>query len=184
MTNLLSLQCPACGAPLQTTVEKNRLACQHCGNQYLFDRTLEEVAAAKGGIQPTVTYTQHLQQWLRVADYEVFVHSLSQATITKERVLYIEIAYRNPATYPLTCRHDQWVIFDTNGYTYEPLRDFDKPEIYKSQQKPYVGLSRVITPGMNLRGWLGFLIPETATLVYLQFSGGSPTRTVEIRILD
>jgi hypothetical protein len=35
---------------------------------------------------------------------------------------------------------------------------------------------------MRLRGWLGFLIPASTTIEYLQFSGGIPTKTVEFEL--
>lgn len=183
MTNLLSLQCPTCGARMPVAGDLNRFACEHCGNQYLLDRRLEELdRSEREHLRPAVTYTQQIRQWLQVADYEVFVHSLSEEAASPHRLLYVEIGYRNTASGPLTCRHDQWIVFDQHGYTYEPVRDFDQPEIYAGRARPYLGLSRTITPGMQLRGWLAFRLPASAAVDYLQFSGGSPARTVEFRV--
>ncbi|NJN94917.1 MAG: DUF4352 domain-containing protein [Anaerolineales bacterium] len=181
--NFIALQCPTCGAGLQVAGEKNQFACDHCGNRYLLDRKLEDLAEPeREQIRPDVTYTQHIQQWLRVGEYEVFLHSVGLETVRKERVLYIEVAYRNASSAALTCRHDQWVVFDREGYTYEPVKDYDFRELYEGSAKRYLGLSRVITPGMRLRGWLGFVLPAPAVIEYLQFSGGIPARTVEFEL--
>lgn len=182
-SNFINLQCPTCGAGLQVAGEKNLFACGHCGNKYLLDRKLADLnAAEREHIQPSVTYTQQIQQWLRVAEYEVFLHSILMETVKKDRVLYIDVAYRNPSSAALTCRHDQWIVFDTEGYTYEPVKDFNFPELYEGNAKRYLGMSRIITPGMRLRGWLGFLLPASTTIEYLQFSGGVPAKTVEFEL--
>jgi ribosomal protein S27AE len=179
----INLLCPTCGGGLQVAAEKNQFACHHCGNKYLLDRKLEELdAAERQHIQPSVTYTEHIQQWLRVAEYEVCLQRVSLETVDKERVLYIDVAYRNPSSTALTCRHEQWLVFDTEGYTYEPVKDFDARELYEGNTKRYLGMSRIITPGMRLRGWLAFLVPAPTTIEYLQFSGGAPTRTVEYKL--
>jgi hypothetical protein len=181
--NFINLQCPTCGAGLQVAGEKNQFACDHCGNRYLLDRKLEDIEAAeREHIEPNVTYTQKIQQWLRVGEYEVCLHSISVETVKKERVLYIDVAYRNPSATALTCRHDQWLVFDGEGYTYEPVKDYDFRELYEGNAKRYLGMSRIITPGMRLRGWLGFLIPPSMTIEYLQFSGGIPAKTVEFEL--
>jgi ribosomal protein S27AE len=182
-SNFINLQCPTCGAGLQVAGEKNQFACDHCGNRYLLDRKLEDFAVAeREHLEPSVTYTHHIQQWLRVAQYELFLHSVSVETVKKERVLYIDVAYRNRSASAITCRHDQWLVFDSEGYTYEPVKDYDFRELYEGNGKRYVGLSRIISPGMRLRGWLGFLIPASTTIEYLQFSGGIPTKTVEFEL--
>lgn len=179
----IALQCPTCGAGLQVTGEKNQFACDHCGNRYLLDRQLQDLAEEERAyLKPNVTYTQNIQQWLRVGEYEVFLHSVVVETVQKERVLYIEVAYRNTSIGALSCRHDQWVVFDREGYTYEPVKDYDFRALYEGNAKRYVGMSRVITPGMRLRGWLGFVLPDTAIVEYLQFSGGIPAKTVEIEL--
>lgn len=183
MPSLMSLQCPTCGAQLQVAADLNGFGCQHCGNRYLLDQTVGELSQAElGRVRPTVTYTQKAEQWLHVADYEVVLHSLIEEQVDERRVLFVDVAYRNTAQGPLTCRHDQWVLFDREGYTYDPVRDFDDPKLYGAFDRRYHGLSRIITPGMHLRGWLAYVVPAGATLDYLQFSGGSPTKSVEYRV--
>ena len=182
-SNFINLQCPTCGAGLQVAGEKNQFACDHCGNRYLLDRKLEDLdVAEREHLEPSVTYTHQINQWLRVAEYEVFLHNVAVETVKTEQVLYIDVAYRNGSATALKCRHDQWVVFDKEGYTYEPVKDYNFPELYEGNAKRYLGLTRIITPGMRLRGWLGFLIPPSTTLEYLQFSGGTPTKTVEFEL--
>ena len=181
MSNLFSLQCPTCGAGLQIAGEKNTFLCEHCKNNYLLDRKIEEMnAAERENIQPISTYTNKTRQWIRVAGYEVFLHVVSNETVKKDRVLYIEVECRNVLAAPLTCRHDQWIIFDKDGYTYEPVKDFSFPELY--EQKRYLGMSRTITQAMRLRGWLAFVLPPSAVVEYLQFSAGTPAKTIEFQL--
>jgi DNA-directed RNA polymerase subunit RPC12/RpoP len=179
----IALKCPTCGAGLHIASKMNQFACDHCGNRYLLDRKLEELSEPeRDHLKPNVTYTQHIKQWLRVGEYDVFIHNIHMETVQKERVLYIEVAYRNETNGTLNCRHDQWIIFDREGYTYEPVKDYDFRAVYEGNDKRYVGLSRVIRPGMRLRGWLGFVLPAKAVLEYLQFSGGVPAKTLEIEL--
>lgn len=183
MSNFFTLQCPTCGAGLQIAAESNAFSCAHCNNRFLLDRKMEEMnLAERENIQPLSTYTQQIKQWLKVAGYEVFVHALTHETVKKNRVLYIEVEYRNSASAPLYCRHDQWIIFDKDGYTYEPTKDFSLPELYELNNKRYLGMSRTITQGMKLRGWLAFVLPATASVAYIQFSAGSPVKTVEFQV--
>jgi ribosomal protein S27AE len=182
-SRFINLQCPTCGAGLQIAGGKSQFACGHCGNRYLLDRNLEDLGLAeREHIEPNITYTDHIQQWLRVGTYDVFLHSIALESVKKERVLYIDVAYRNSSAAALTCRHDQWVAFDLEGYTYEPVKDFSAPELYDGNGKRYLGMSRVLTPGMRLRGWLAFQLPASATVEYLQFSAGIPAKTAEFKL--
>ena len=183
MSKFFTLQCPTCGAGLQVAGEKNEFVCQHCNNRYLLDRTIGEMdAAERENVQPASTYTKQIKQWIRVAGYEVFLHVIAEETVKKERVFYIDVEYRNGSPNPLVCRHDQWIVFDKDGYTYEPVKDFSFPELYEPNGKRYLGMSRTITHDMRLRGWLGFVLPASAMIEYLQFSGGTPTKTVEFQL--
>ena len=111
-----------------------------------------------------------------------YIHSLAVETVKKDRVLYIDVAYRNGSSTAITCWHDQWLVFDREGYTYEPVKEYNFPDLYEGNAKRYLGLSRIITSGMRLRGWLGFLIPASTTIEYLQFSAGIPAKTVEFEL--
>ena len=183
MPTLFSLQCPTCGAALQIAGESNTFSCAHCNNNYLLDRKIEEMdVAERQNIQPLNTYTKQIKQWLKVAEYEIFLHSVALETIKKNRVLYIDVEYRNKQSAPLQCHHAQWILFDRDGYTYEPTKDFSLPELYEPNGKHYLGMSRTITQGMKLRGWLAFVLPESAIVEYLQFSAGTPTKTVEFQV--
>lgn len=183
MSNLITLQCPTCGASLQIAGENNHFICQYCNNNYLLDRKIKDMTAEEWeNVQPVTTYTTQTKQWIKVAAYEVFLHAVLDESIKKDRVFYIEVEYRNESPAPITCRHDQWVVFDRDGYTYEPVMDFSFPELYEQTGKRYLGVSRIITSGMKLRGWLAFRLPSSATTAYLQFSGGQPPKTVEFQL--
>lgn len=183
MASFIKLQCPTCGAQLKLADELSQFNCAFCGNKFLTDRKLADLRPdEREHFLPTITYTQRMKQWLRVAEYEVILHTVVEAAVEKQRVLFADVAFRNSTTGPLQCRHDQWIVFDLDGYTYEALRDFDSPPIYREQDKRYLGMSRVITPKMQLRGWLGYIIPAAAQLNCLQVSGGTPTRTVEFHV--
>lgn len=183
MSNLITLQCPTCGASLQIAGEHNHFICQYCNNNYLLNRKIEEMTVAeRENVEPITTYTKQIKQWIRVATYEVCLHVMLDEIIKEDRVFYIEVEYRNESPVPLTCRHDQWVVFAQDGYTYEPVMDFSFPELYEKNGKRYLGASRVITPGMRLRGWLAFRLPSLSMTAYLQFSGGMPSKTVEFQL--
>lgn len=183
MPSLMSLRCPTCGAQLQVAAELNGFGCKHCGNRYLLGQTVGELnPAEREQVRPNVTYTHKSEQWLHVGEYEVRLHRIVEEKVDERRVLYVDVAYRNNSTDSLTCRHDQWVLFDREGYTYDPIRDFDDPQLYGAFDRRYHGLSRIITPGMKLRGWLAYVIPASAFIDYLQFSGGSPAKSVEYRV--
>jgi hypothetical protein len=101
----------------------------------------------------------------------------------EEEAYYIEVLYENRTSDPLKYRHDQWIFFDTHGHTFEPAKDFTHPHLY-TNEKIYLGMTRVLNPGMKLRGWLAFVLPPATTIEYLQFLAGAPVKTVEFRITE
>ena len=182
MTTLFALQCPTCGASLQITGESDQFHCEHCGNRYLLDHKVSEMdEPARKHLTPVVTYTQTTGQWLRIAEYDLILHGIENSMIADRRVFYIQVEYENKASGPIKYRHDQWVIFGRDGCSLEPVKDFTHPHLY-SDEKIYLGMTRVLNPGMHLRGWLAFVLPPALTVEYLQFSGGTPVRTAEFRI--
>lgn len=183
MSNLFNLQCPTCGAGLQAAGESRNILCEHCGNKYLLDQKLAQMnAAERAQLSPTVTYANKPGQWIRVAEYDVCLHKFSNQKVGKEQVLLIEVEYENKTADPLKYRHDQWIVFDKTGYTFEPVKDFSHPHLYK-QDHIYAGMTRVLNPGMRLRGWYAFVLPPGSVLECLQFSAGAPViKTLEFRI--
>ena len=182
MAQLFSLTCPTCGASLQIAGENNQFHCAHCGNKYLLDHKVKEMdESARKHLEPVVTYTEKQGQWLKVAEYDVILREVAYQKFKDDTVFYIEVGYENKTAEPVKYRHDQWIVFDTDGHTCEPVKDFTYPHLYPDE-KIYLGMTRVLNPGMKLRGWLAFLLPETVMFEYLQFSGGTPIRTVEFRI--
>ncbi len=184
MSEFFSLTCPTCGANLQIDGETNRFHCEHCGSNYLLNNKVREFDdAARKQLVPVVTYTKTIGQWLKVAEYDVSLLRVENKKVKGEKIFYIEVEYENKSSDPIKCRHDQWIVFDTEGHTFEPAKDFTHPQLY-SQERIYLGMTRVLNPGMKLKGWLAFLLPASSTFEYLQFSGGSPIHTVEFRITE
>lgn len=181
MTNLFSLTCPTCGASLQSSGESKKVACVHCGNQYLLDKSIAELDdSQRQKISPSVTYSNRSGQWLKVADVDVYLHSFSDEVIEKEHVLCAEVEYVNRTESAMKIRHDQWIVFDKAGYTFEATMDYLHPKLYTG--KIYIGRTRMLNPGMRLRGWLVFILPKDSEVECLQFSaGGVPIKTAEFR---
>lgn len=181
MTNLFSLTCPTCGASLQSSGESKKVACVHCGNQYLLDKPIAELDdSQRQKISPSVTYSNRSGQWLKVADVDVYLHSFSEEIIEKEHVLCVEVEYVNQTESAMKIRHDQWIVFDKAGYTFEATMDYLHPKLYTG--KIYIGRTRMLNPGMRLRGWLVFILPKDSEVECLQFSaGGVPIKTAEFR---
>src|SRR5690349_20575009 len=114
MTHWIALTCPACGAGLEVAGSHNRFSCGHCGTSYLLAKPLQDIGAAeRTQLRPLTTYTHQLTHWHPVGDYEIFVHTIGEELEGKERVLFIDAEYRNPGTKTLSCRRNQWVLFDT-----------------------------------------------------------------------
>lgn len=182
MPELFSLTCPTCGASLQLAGETDQFHCEHCGTKYLLDHKVGEMnESARRHLLPVVTYTKSIGQWLRVGEYDVVLHGVAYEKQKGERIFYIHVEYENKTDSPVKYRHDQWIVFDTDGHTFEPVKDFTHPHLY-TEDKIYLGMTRVLNPGMKLKGWLAFVLSEVSTFEYLQFSGGVPIRSVEFRI--
>jgi ribosomal protein S27AE len=179
MANLFNLQCPTCGASLQADGSSKQVACGHCGNQYLLEKTPAQMdESQRENLSPSATYASRPGQWFKVADVDVLLHSLSEETIGREHVLFAEVEYLNKTPGPMKYRHDQWIVFDKYGYTYEATMDYLHPKLYKG--KVYIGRTRMLNPGMRLRGWLVFILPFEGKMECLQFSAGSqPIKTLE-----
>ena len=113
-----------------------------------------------------------LQEWITVGDYDILVHKLiEQIIITdskNERIIYAEVEYRNQSGKDsLSCRRNQWRLYEEDGYNYESESQVTAPNLYTD--KKYFGGDRFINPGMNARGWFAFRVPEQAKIITLQF---------------
>jgi DNA-directed RNA polymerase subunit RPC12/RpoP len=181
MPNLFSLQCPTCGANLQVDGESRTIFCEHCGNKYLLDQKIEQMnEAEREHLSPAVTYATRHGQWLKVAGVDVLLRTFSEETVGNDHVLFAEVEYENKTSNSLKYRHDQWIVFDKTGYTFEATMDYLHPHLYK--EKIYLGDTRVLSPGMRLRGWLVFILSPSSDIECLQFSAGAPVKTLEFRI--
>lgn len=138
-----------------------------------------------------------IQQWIAVGEYDVFVHAWVEASIPAPhahdippemtassyrsngvgpefptiRVLYINVECRNRTrNKTLSCRRNQWYLFDAEGYSYEA--ESDNPRLYQDQDRRFLGGERFLTPGTRVRGWLAFKLPENAVAERVQFITG------------
>lgn len=181
MPAIFPLTCPTCGASLNASGDSKQIACEHCGNRYLLDKPIAQLDdAQRQNLSPSVTYANQPGQWLKIADVDVLLHSLSEETLEKEHVLCAEVEYVNNTNSSMKMRHDQWIVFDKAGYTYEATMDYLHPKLYAG--KIYIGRTRMLNPGMRLRGWLVFILPQTSQVECLQFSaGGAIVKTAEFR---
>lgn len=183
MPDLISLTCPTCGANLEAAAAEKLVACEHCGNRYLLDKPLRDLnEAQRESLSPAVTYSNTCGQWLKVAGLDVLLHSLNEERSDKEHVLCAEVEYINRTTDPVKYRHDQWIVFDQAGYTYEATMDYLHPKLYEG--KIYVGRTRILNPGMRLRGWLVFPLPAESAIECLQFTAdpSAAPKTLEFRL--
>jgi hypothetical protein len=178
MPGLVALQCPTCGARLQIAADQNRFTCGHCGNTYLLEHKLQEMAAAeRERLLPLATYTPHLRQWLKVGPYEIFVHAIFEEPVDSRRVVYAEVEYRNSGLEQLSCRSSQWVLYDSEGYTYDTQSE---SALFAAQERPRLAGERFLTAGMKVRGWVAFVIRKPAVVERLQFlTGHLTTKTAE-----
>lgn len=182
MLKLFPLKCPSCGAGLEVDGSLRKFECGHCGNRYLLDKTVESMPEGeRQRVDPITTVTEKTGHWFRVAEVDVMLNYTGLHRTEKERILYAEIAYENRTEIPLKYRHDQWVVFDKSGYTFEPAKDYDYRHLYAGD-KIYLGMTRHLNPGMKLRGFLAFVLPESFAFEYLQFSAGYPGKTIEFHI--
>lgn len=170
MTKWITLSCPTCAANLQVDGESNQFSCKHCGNNYLLKNKAQDTPPTeREQPRPLTTYTRHLNQWLRVGDYEICVHDVFEEPVQDERVIYVNVAYRNTSNKNLSCRRAQWVIFDVDGYTYDPE---SRNTLLEPFGRPPLSGERVIAIGMRVRGWLAYKIPKGCTIERLQFLTG------------
>jgi hypothetical protein len=84
-----------------------------------------------------------------------------------KRLVFIEVEYTNQrSAEALSCRRNQWVLYDAQGYSYEAEYG---DEVYEIKKVQYLGSERFLNQNLKLRGWLAFKIPETASVQRIQF---------------
>jgi hypothetical protein len=119
--------------------------------------------------QPSQHSTKSLQEWIQVGDYDIFVHEITeeQDVVDGKRLVYIEVEYaNNRSVEEISCRRNQWYLYDDQGYSYEAESSRD---LYEKKDLQYLGGDRFLNQGMKLRGWLVFKVPENATIKSFQF---------------
>lgn len=88
----------------------------------------------------------------------------------KERVVYLNVEYANPTdTKSIKCGLSQWRVYDKESYGYEPeaLSNW----LYKDNNKRQL-VDSFVNPGLNLRGWVAFIVPKPADIGRVQFMSG------------
>lgn len=181
MANWIALRCPTCGANLQVTAENDRFSCEHCGNNYLLEQKASEIKPAdRNRLAPITTYTHRFQQWLKAGEYEIYANELAEEVVQSGRLIFVNVAYRNSGKDTLSCRRNQWVLYDGDGYTYDALNE---PRYFDGNARIGLNGERFISPGMHLRGWIVFRVPPAAGLERLQFlTGFLGTKTIEFML--
>lgn len=119
--------------------------------------------------QSSQNSTYNIQEWIQVGDYDIFVHKIveEQDVIDGKRLVYIEVEYaNNRSAEELSCRRNQWYLYDDQGYSYEAESSDD---LYENKDLQYLGGDRFLNQNMQLRGWLVFKVTENATIKRIQF---------------
>ena len=178
MFNFISLHCPTCGANLRVNKDSERFACEHCGNNYVLKQKARDLKPDDlKNISPLTTYTHQTKQWLKVGEYEIYLHEIVQKQVDGQQLFAVNVEYRNNGAETLSCRRSQWILFDTDGYTYDNDAWGKLPEELTGQP---LGGDRMVTPGSRVRGWVSFKLPQNTMVEKLQFlTGYLNTRTAE-----
>ena len=113
------------------------------------------------------------QIWLQVKEYDICVHKITEQLHAstqlsgehEERVIYVDVEYKNQTQEEMSCRPIQWNLFDRQGHSYRHIalgtRQYFKTRHQFREQN--IGL------GQNLRGWIVFSVPNDAEITILQF---------------
>lgn len=178
MTNWIVLACPTCGASLRVSGESAQFSCDHCGNKFLLEQKAQDIHKAdRGRLVPLVIYAQQLQQWLKAGQYDIFVHELLEEEIHSQRLLLVNVEYQNEGIENLSCRRNQWVLYDAEGYSYDAATE---AVFFEEKGRIPLNGERFLNPGMHLRGWIAFKIPPSASPERVQFlTGFLRTTTVD-----
>lgn len=125
---------------------------------------------------------RNTREWITVGEYDICVHQVVEQIDGLQRIIYAEVEYRNQSGQEnLSCRRNQWHLYARDGYSYEAESPAGARYLYA--EKPYFGGDRFLNPGMNVRGWLAFKLPQEAQAVVLQFmTAFIGTKTADIHI--
>ena len=132
----------------------------------------------------TSNKTYNMGDWMEVGDYDVMVHDMvTEDVVDGKYYVMLDVEYaNNRSDEELSCRENQWILFDTDNYTYEVKT---ARYIYEDYGLTYMGSERFLTKGSHLRGWLAFELPQTAKINRIQFFNAFlGTKTGEILIAE
>ena len=166
MFNFIKLNCPTCGASLSVDKNSTHFACEHYGNNYVLENKARDLKwAEREHLLPLTTSTRQLKQWLKVGTYEIFLHEVQELR-DKAHFFCANVEYRNTGSESLNCRRNQWLLYDSDSYSYEGDPFAKLPD---SLNGKLLGGDRTLTPGSHLRGWVVFELSKSATVGRLQF---------------
>ena len=143
-----------------------------------------------------------LNQWVRVKDYAVCVAAIEDVQVRPfrfsfeaadyeapdlvledgsvvvggtrsdwPRIVFVNVIYHNPTqNKTLDYRRNQWFLFDSDGYSYEAV-DANR-FLYENNDKPFLGGTRYLNPGLKARGWLAYELKDQAVPERIQFVDG------------
>lgn len=137
------------------------------------------------------------QQWIAVGEYLLYIHgfldelsppprsqpaavasetiALAQGAV--DRLVYVNVEYQNlTSDQTLSYRLNQWTVFDSEGYAYQPLSG-STIGLFSERGRPALR-EGALGPGTRVRGWLAFRVPYRCELERLQFLTGFLTSKV------
>ena len=175
MAEWLTLKCPTCGGRLKFDRSTQVFSCEHCGNLHLLENDAEKAP---------IIHNLPKRDWIRVGNFDILLHEVVDAWVSGQRVIYINVEYWNRRSKEtLSCRYNQWVLFDRENYSYEAI-SADR-QLFEDQGRPFFGAERFLNRTMHARGWMAFKVPATAQIMRLQFlTGFLNTSTVDILLTE
>ncbi len=184
MFGTTKFQCLICRSEIKAAAMKRRIRCENCESEYLLPQRAYRYAfaAMRNNFLPraTITKLDTFGRWLRAGEYEICIYDVIQEQDGSKIVVSVDVGYQNRLIdETLDCRRNQWVLFDTEDYSYDT--EYGKHDDYLTKKGRHsLGSQRFINPNSKLRGWVAFQIPNTSSPVKIQFfSGYLKTFTVD-----
>lgn len=117
-------------------------------------------------------------EWFTLDDYTVSVSELKDDLFRdggkKVRAARIHVAYENKSSRLLKYVTLQWLLFDTEGYSYDSaiLR-----KLYGTDERRKLREGH-LNPGRSTQGWVAFQLPKEAEISHVQFRANYMAKAV------
>lgn len=129
-------------------------------------------------------------RWLAINDYTIFVHSALRDAVINDtglitpefvRSVRILVEYINHSDTSIKFRLSQWLLFDTDGFSYESeIRN----QFYEDDASCKLR-EGIIDPGQQAKGWVAFKVSIKSRLSHIQFRADFITsKVINIRLSD